>query len=123
MWPLISQSASILARKARTCSSVAGLPQTIERLLAEIQQAMHDKALAFRKANTHDASDIEELKRAVETGFAVAFWCGSADCEAKIKEETRATMRCIPLEQPGGSGKCVYCASPAHERAIFGRAY
>ena len=67
--------------------------------------------------------NIEDLKKAVETGFAFSSWCGSAECEAKIKEETRATMRCIPLDQSGGSGSCVYCGKTAGERAIFGRAY
>jgi prolyl-tRNA synthetase len=125
----VAKQAAVLARRDRPgregkiSAALNELPATIQGLLAEIHQSMHDKALAFRKANTHDANDIEELKRAVETGFALAFWCGSADCEAKIKEETRATMRCIPLEQPGGTGKCVYCAAPANERAIFGRAY
>jgi len=89
----------------------------------EIQQSLHDKALAFRKSNTHDAETYDDLKKAVENGFAYSFWCGSADCEAKIKEETRATMRCIPLEQEGGSGKCVSCGQPATARAIFARAY
>jgi prolyl-tRNA synthetase len=79
--------------------------------------------LAFRKSHTHDAKTYDDLKKAVENGFAYAFWCGSADCEAKIKEETRATMRCIPLEQAGGSGKCVYCGQPAAAGAIFARAY
>ena len=104
-------------------ASLADLPVTIERLLAEIQQSLHDKALAFRQSNTHDAKTYNELKKAVESGFAFSFWCGSADCEAKIKEETRATMRCIPLEQEGGSGTCVCCAQPATARAIFARAY
>ena len=107
------------------------MPQTIERLLAEIQQALHDKALAFRKANTHDAKSYDELKKAVEMGFAYSHWCGGADCEAKIKEETRATMRNIPMDQTlgegnaraSGSGTCVYCGKPAAERAIFARAY
>jgi prolyl-tRNA synthetase len=107
------------------------MPQTIEKLLAEIQQALHEKALAFRKANTHDAKTYDELKKAVEMGFAYSGWCGSAACEAKIKEETRATMRCIPIDQTlgegnargGGSGACVYCGKPAPERAIFARAY
>jgi len=89
----------------------------------DIQQSLHDKALAFRKANTHDAKTYDDLKKAVETGFAYSFWCGSADCEAKIKEETRATMRCIPLEQEGGSGVCICCGRPATARAIFARAY
>jgi len=95
----------------------------LERLLGEVQQALYDKALAFRKANTHETSSYDELKKAVESGFAFAFWCGSGECEARIKEETRATMRNIPLEQPGGSGNCVYCGQAASERAIFGRAY
>ncbi len=92
-------------------------------MLAEIQQALHDKALAFRKANTQDAKTYEDLKKAVEIGFAFSHWCGGADCEAKIKDETRATMRCIPLEQSGGPGTCVYCGKAAAERAIFARAY
>jgi len=89
----------------------------------EIQQALHDKALSFRKSHTHDAKTYEDLKKAVETGFALSGWCGSADCEAKIKEETRATMRCIPFEQDGAAGNCVACGKPAAERAIFARAY
>jgi len=125
----VAKQAAVLARRDRPgregkiSASLADLPATIERLLAEIQQALHDKALAFRKSNTHDAKNYDELKKAVENGFAYSFWCGSADCEAKIKEETRATMRCIPLEQEGGGGNCVYCTQPAGARAIFARAY
>jgi len=125
----VAKQAAILARRDRpgregkVSASLTDLPATIERLLAEIQKALHDKALAFRKSNTHDAKTYDELKKAVENGFAFSFWCGSGDCEAKIKEETRATMRCIPLEQEGGSGTCVYCGKPATSRAIFARAY
>ncbi len=96
---------------------------SVERLLAEIQKSLHDRALEFRKANTREPRNYEEFKQAVETGFAYSFWCGSADCEAKIKEETKATMRCIPLDQPGGAGACIHCGKPAKERGIFGRAY
>jgi prolyl-tRNA synthetase len=125
----VAKQAAVLARRDRPgregkiSASLADLPVTVERLLAEVQQSLHDKALAFRKANTHDAKTYDELKTAVETGFAFSYWCGSAECEAKIKEETRATMRCIPLEQSGGPGVCVYCGKPAAERAIFARAY
>jgi prolyl-tRNA synthetase len=104
-------------------AALANLPATIEKLLGKIQESLYDKALAFRKSNTHDAKTFDELKEAVETGFAFSFWCANADCEARIKEETRATMRCIPFEQPGGSGVCVACGQPATERAIFARAY
>ena len=125
----VAKQSAVLARRDRPgregkiSASLSDLPVTIGRLLAEIQQALFDKALAFRKANTHDTGTYEELKKAVENGFAFAFWCGSAECEAKIKEETRATMRNIPIDQPGGAGKCVYCGQAATERAIFGRAY
>jgi prolyl-tRNA synthetase len=133
----VAKQAAVLARRDRpgregkVSAPLAGMPQTIERLLEEIQQALHDKALAFRKANTHDAKSYDELKKAVEMGFAYSHWCGGADCEAKIKEETRATMRNIPMDQTlgegnartSGSGTCVYCGKPAAERAIFARAY
>jgi prolyl-tRNA synthetase len=133
----VAKQAAVLARRDRpgregkVSAPLAGLPQTIEELLVEIQQALHEKALAFRKANTHDAKTYDELKKAVEMGFAYSGWCGSADCEAKIKEETRATMRCIPIDQTLGEGNargsgsdaCVYCGKAAPERAIFARAY
>jgi prolyl-tRNA synthetase len=125
----VAKQAAVLARRdhpgreAKISVSLADLPATIERLLAEIQQSLHDKALAFRKSRTHDAKDYEDLKKAVEDGFASSSWCGNAACEAKIKEETRATMRCIPLDQEGAAGNCVACGKSATERAIFARAY
>jgi prolyl-tRNA synthetase len=125
----VAKQAAVLARRdkpgreGKVSAPLTDMPATIEKLLAEIQQSLHDKALGFRKSNTHDAKNIEELKRAVETGFALASWCGSGDCEAKIKEETRATMRCIPLGQEGAAGDCVACGKSAKDRAIFARAY
>jgi prolyl-tRNA synthetase len=100
-----------------------GLPDAVAKALEEIQKALLERARAFRDAHTSDPKDYEEFKAAVETGFARAFWCGSADCEAKIKEQTKATMRCIPLEQSGGAGGCVLCGQPATDKGIFGRAY
>ncbi len=100
-----------------------GIGPVVAAALAEIQQSLFDRALAFREANTTEPADYAEFKQAVEKGFALAWWCGGADCEAKIKEETKATMRCIPFDQPGGSGKCIYCGRPAREKAIFARAY
>ena len=125
----VAKQAAVLARRDRpgkegkTSAALAGIAETVQKLLAEIQQSLYDKALAFRKANTHEARTYDELKQAVENGFALSYWCGDAQCEAKIKEETRATMRCIPLEQAGGSGKCVHCGKSAREQAIFARAY
>ena len=108
-----------------------GIAATVAVMLEEIQKALFDRALAFREANTADPANYDEFKAAVEKGFAFSWWCGGTDCEAKIKEETKATMRCIPLDQTlgtgrsaaGGTGKCVYCGQPAKEKAIFAKAY
>jgi prolyl-tRNA synthetase len=133
----VAKQSAVLARRDRPgregkiSAPLSDLQATIEKLLAEIHQAMYDKALAFRRSNTHAAANYEEFKTAVETGFAFAGWCGSGNCEEKIKEETRATMRCIPLDQEAvlglggtpGTGKCIFCGQAAKERAIFARAY
>ncbi len=100
-----------------------GIAAIVAQTLTEIQQALFDRALAFRKANTSEPTDFEEFKKAVEKGFAFAWWCGDEACEASIKESTKATMRCIPLDQPGGSGYCIHCAKPAKEKGIFAKAY
>jgi prolyl-tRNA synthetase len=133
----VAKRAAVLARRDRPgregkiSASLEGLPLTIEKLLAEIQQALYERALDFRRANTRVAATYEDFKKAVETGFAFSAWCGNGECEAKIKEETRATMRCIPLDPDAvvkdgagqGSGNCIYCGRAAAERAIFARAY
>ncbi len=59
----------------------------------------------------------------MRSGWAHVWWCGESDCEASIKEETKATNRCIPLEQPGGEGICIRCGETATEMAIFSKAY
>jgi len=99
------------------------LPGQIAELLAEIQASLFDKALAFRRANTHDPVDYEEFKHAVANGWAFSWWCQQDDCEAGIKTGTKATTRCIPFEQPDGEGVCIHCGRPAKKKAIFARAY
>ncbi|HXN64470.1 MAG TPA: proline--tRNA ligase [Candidatus Acidoferrales bacterium] len=110
-------------REGKAPAALAGLAETVGKLLGDIQASLYMKALAFRDAHTADAKTYDDLKGAVETGFAFSYWCGSAECEAKIKEETKATMRCIPLDQQAGDGVCVHCGKPAKEKGIFGRAY
>jgi prolyl-tRNA synthetase len=92
-------------------------------LLEEIQAALLKKATEFRDAHITETDTYDELKDAVQNGWAYAWWCGSGECEAKIKEETKATTRNIPMDQPGGSGKCVYCGGEAHEKVYFAKAY
>jgi len=100
-----------------------GLTEHLEGLLTSIQQALYDRALKFREEHTYEASSYDELKERVEKGFVRAYWAGSRQDEEKIQEETGATIRVIPLEQPGTSGKCVYTGKEASQIAVFARAY
>ncbi len=101
----------------------AGLTETVASLLDEIQASLYQRALSFRQEHTHQPEDYEAFKDVVQNGWAESWWCGDAECEAAIKEETKATIRCIPLDQPGGSGKCIRCGNEADEHAVFARAY
>lgn len=92
-------------------------------MLETIQTALLERARAFRVANTHFAADYTELADIVQDSWAQAWWCGSAACEARVKEDTKATTRCIPLEQPGGEGRCAVCGEQASRQVIFSRAY
>jgi prolyl-tRNA synthetase len=110
-------------REGKSPAKMDDIAESVAAKLDEIQQALYDRALAFRDARTKHVGSYDEFKTAVETGFAYAYWCGGADCEARIKEETRATMRCIPLDQPASSGKCIFCGEQATSEAVFARAY
>ncbi len=99
------------------------LEAQVAETLQSIQASLFERALAFRKAHTFEPKDYDELKAVIENGWAFSWWCGDAECEARVKDETKATTRCIPLDQEPGSGKCILCGKPATERAIFGRAY
>ena len=99
-----------------------GLADVVAVTLADIQKSLYKRALDFRTTNTADPKDYEEFKRAVEKGFAYSFWCGG-ECEKRIKEDTKATLRCIPLEQTGETGNCIYCGNPAVGKAYFAKAY
>ena len=101
----------------------AGLPEAVKNSLDIIQQALFDRALAFRTANTADPKDYQEFRYAVEKGFAYSFWCGSAQCEKSIKDDTKATLRCLPLDQEETTGQCIYCGQAAKEKAYFAKAY
>ncbi|HEX7973583.1 MAG TPA: proline--tRNA ligase [Anaerolineales bacterium] len=101
----------------------AGLAAQVSEALNTIQAALYERALAFRQAHTYEPKDYAELGRAVQDGWAFAWWCGDPACEAKIKEDTRATTRCIPLEQPGGEGPCIVCGRTSDHKAYIARAY
>lgn len=101
-----------------------GISAYIVGLLDEIQENIFQKALAFREENTHSVDTWDQFKDQIEKGgFIMAHWDGTAETEEKIKEETKATIRCIPLNAPEESGSCVYTGKPSSKRVVFARAY
>jgi len=125
----VAQGSVMLARRdkpgreGKTVVSQDNLAGALSETFADIQASLFDRALAFRQANTHEPKDYAEFRQVVEDGWAFAWWCGERECETQIKDDTKATTRCIPLEQPGGEGVCVHCGKPAKEKAIFAKAY
>ena len=101
------------------------LDSTIEKLLAEIQDNMFQMALEFRTQNTTQCEDYEDFKKIIadRRGFVRANWCGHGQCEEKIKEDTKATIRCIPLKEDKIQGPCLCCGGEAKETVYFARAY
>jgi len=99
--------------------------ETVRRLLGEIHTAMFERAREFRDRNTHSVSNYEQLREIMKTrrGFAVGPWAGTTADEARIKEETKATLRCLPLEQSDSAGPCFFTGRPAGQTAYFARAY
>ena len=110
-------------REGKVFLSQDGLVPQIGSLLDEIHEGMLAGAIAFREDNTHEVDDYDAFKEAVAAGFARVWWAGSNEDEDRIKEETKATIRCFPVDQPGGTGRCFYTGQTADKIAIFARAY
>ena len=113
--------------RAKESVPVDALETRLPELLDEIQKALYQRALAFREQNTHYAETYEEFKRIIaeERGFVRVKWAEDSAAELAIKEETKATLRVIPFDQPEGGvqGNCIYTGKPATCEAIFARAY
>lgn len=104
--------------------SLEGIADYVSDLLNEIQASIHQKALNFREQNTFPVETWEDFKTQIEKGgFISAHWDGTSETEEKIKEETKATIRCIPLDAPEEAGADVYSGKPSNKRVIFARAY
>jgi len=101
------------------------IAEKIKQLLEEIQDHIYQKALAFRKEKTTEVNSWEEFTRVLEekTGFLSAHWDGTSETEEKIKELTKATIRCIPLDQKPEQGVCVFSGRPSAGRVLFAKAY
>ncbi|GBD19232.1 Proline--tRNA ligase [bacterium HR27] len=104
---------------------VANVVEAVQQELASIQVSLFQAARAMLDRHTEDVRDYERLKERVAThaGFNRAFWCGSAECEARVKAETKATIRCIPFDQPPEMEPCLVCGAPGRYQVIWARAY
>jgi prolyl-tRNA synthetase len=101
-----------------------GIAEYVSLLLDEIQANIYARALEFRVENTFRVDTWDQFKEQIEQGgFILAHWDGTAETEEKIKNETKATIRCIPLNAQVEAGKCVYSGMPSNRRVIFARAY
>ncbi len=101
------------------------LTEKISDLLNSIQENIYNKALTFRNENTTAVDSYDDFKKVLDDqgGFVSAHWDGTAETEEKIKEETKATIRCIPLDAKEEEGKCIYSGKPSSRRVLFARAY
>lgn len=104
---------------------VENLSSTIENLLTEIQQNLFNKAKDFRDNNITKVDDFDSFQRMLDEkpGFLLAHWDGTPETEDKIKELTKATIRCIPLNNTQEDGKCILTGKPSKQRVLFARAY
>ena len=111
--------------KEKKSVSLDGLSQTVIALLDEIQQAMFEKAKAYRDAHITRVDSWEDFEKTLDGagGFVAAHWDGTAETEEAIKQQTKATIRCIPLNNPLEEGKCILTGKPSKERVLFARAY
>ena len=110
--------------KEKSSQKFEGMGTYIENLLTEIQQNIYNKALAFRDANIREVNSWDDFLKTIEQpGFISAHWDGTSETEEKIKELTKATIRCIPLNNPQQDGVCVFSGKTSKERVIFARAY
>ena len=101
-----------------------GAAAYIKDLLDVIQESIHQKAIAFRKENTHEVNTWEEFKSKLEDGgFLSSHWDGTSETEDKIKELTKATIRCIALDAKEEEGKCILTGNPSSKRVLFAKAY
>jgi len=111
--------------KEKTSIPIDGVVAYVKNLLDEIQVNLFERAKKFRSERTSVADDMETFKNLLETkgGFVSAHWDGTEETELKIKEMTKATIRCIPNDNPQEEGKCILTGNPSKERVLFAKAY
>jgi len=109
----------------KATASMDGLEGTVQELLGLVQDGLYARAKNFKDENTYAVEDYDEFKDIMESrrGFITAGWCGGEACEAAIKEETGATIRCIPMDEPPRSRRCIRCGAESGTQVFFARAY
>jgi prolyl-tRNA synthetase len=109
----------------KTSMPLDDLENAIALMLEDIQNSLYTKSLSYRDQNIHKADSWDEFKQILSEkgGFVLAHWDGTAESEEKIKELTKATIRCIPLNQPAETGKCILTGNPSDKRVLFAVAY
>lgn len=114
----------VLGKEGKQFVSQDGIVETVQALLGDIQENMLKQATEFRDANIHDVKSYDELKKVIEDGgWARAAWAGSDDDERRVKDETGATIRCFPFEQPDTINPCLITGNTAQRVALFAKAY
>ncbi|MDP8202148.1 MAG: proline--tRNA ligase [Candidatus Tenebribacter burtonii] len=119
--------------KDKTGINVDDFINNLTNILDDIQQNIYEKAFSFRNENTINIDDKDEFYKfftpknknnpEIHGGFAMSHWCGNADCEEKIKDDLKVTIRCIPINAQEETGKCIYCGKESKKRVIFAKAY
>jgi prolyl-tRNA synthetase len=104
---------------------IDAIEDTVVALMDEIQQSLYNRALDYRNSHITEVNSFDEFKNVLETkgGFISAHWDGTAETESKIKELTKATIRCIPLENKEEEGVCVLTGAASKQRVLFAKAY
>ncbi len=110
-------------REGKTFVPQVGLIESVSALLVDIQAALLQRATEYRDANIHDVTSYDELKEVVKDGWAFSYWCESKECETKVKEDSKATTRNIPFDQPAEEGVCIVCGKPSKRKVYFAKSY
>ncbi|WP_134090898.1 proline--tRNA ligase [Olivibacter sp. XZL3] len=112
-------------KQTKETVSQDGLADTIEQLLSNIQKNIYEKALSYRDTHITEVDSYEEFKKVLEEkgGFIAAHWDGTVETEKRVKEETKATIRCIPLNNKEEEGTCIFTGKPSKQRVLFAKAY
>ena len=111
--------------KTKEIVSIDTIDEVVDNLLIEIQKSIFQKALTYREANTTEVDSYEEFKNVLNNqgGFVKAHWDGTAETEERIKNETKATIRCILLDEKEEQGKCIFSGKPSNKKVVFAKAY